>query len=399
MKINKKQLKVVRIGDQLLIQQRRNKVWQWLTPGYYQLDEIADMFKGRLALFTAFGRIIKIKKDNSNLYKIPINSVPQFNVVGVNINKKGLWSYLQVFPALIWRVRKVTKNHDISWFMMPSLAGLIGILVASKRTFKVAQLVGEWSISLRFRYPKLAFFIVPLTEWLIRLALSRADLVVFVSDQLKQKYGRELKNKVMIANESRLRLKMFHKTNNQKIHKPLRILYIGRLVPEKGIQFLLEAVACISYEIRFELWIVGSGSFKSYLMIKANKLGIMSNIRWFGWIPWGEKLFKLMRKADLLILPSLTEGLGLVLIEAMSQSLPVIATRVGGIPEIVKDGKSGILIKPSDSLAIAQAIHKISTDMELRQKLIVGGWRIAENNTVETQTGKAVDAICSSIKN
>lgn len=392
--MNNSGIKVARIGDQVLLHQRQNSENKWFTPSYYQLGEISDMFGDRLASFTAFGRIMHVDGDVSHLYQIPADSVPQFTVSGPRIVRKGLWAYLCALPALVWNARKVTGSHDVSWLMMPSLAGLVGSLAAPKRTLKVVQLVGEWSTPLRLRYPRLAPLVVPLAEWLIRLALRHADLAVFVSNYLKQKYGQKLKCQVMVANETRLRPWMIHKVDRREVHRPLRVLYVGRLVPGKGVPFLLEAIALIAQEMPCELWIAGSGPFEGKLKAKANELGVVKFIQWKGWVPWGEKLFELMREADVIVLPSMSEGLPLVLAEAMSQSLPVIASRVGGIPEIVKDGISGILVEPGNSPAIARAIRQVAIDTELRQKLVAEGLRVARDNTVEAQTGRVIEAIC-----
>lgn len=394
-----KKISVVRIGDQFLYWKRENDKDAWFAPGYYQLREIADMFESRLALFTAFGRLVQIEgnsgeNNTKHLYRIPAEFVPQFKAVGPQVKQKGLWPYLRALPKLVGKLRKVTTEHDVSWLMMPSLAGLVGSLVAPKHTLKVVQLVGEWSMPLRIRYPRLAPLVVPLAEWLTRLALRRADLAVFVSNCLKQKYGQKLKCQVMVANESRLRPWMIHKVDRWEVHRPLRVLYVGRLVPEKGVQFLLEAVALIAKEMPCELWIAGNGPFEPDLRAKAEELKIISNVRWLGRVPWGKELFELMRQCDIFVLPSLGEGLPLTIVEAMSQSLPIIASRVGGIPEIVKDNTSGILVEPGNSLAIARAIRQVATNAELRQKLVTEGLRVARENTVEAQTGRVIKAIC-----
>lgn len=388
-----RKISIVRIGDQVLFYEKE----KWFTEGYYQLREIAEMFGESLSSFTIFGRIMKSPNDVNKLYLLPFDSVPELTVVGPHVKQKGIRSYFFSLPETIWKLKKVTSTHDVSWIMMPSLAGLLGILVASKRTLKVVQLVGEWPILSRRSYTKFGYFIASLTEWLTRFTLRRADLAVFVSNYLKQKYGQNLKCPVVVANESRLRPWMVQKVDRREIHKPLRILYVGRLVPEKGVQFLLEAIAILINDIKCELWIAGNGPYEIELKMKANELGISNFVKWKGWVSWGEELFKIMREADVLVLPSLIEGVGMVHFEAMSQSLPVIASRVGGIPEIVKDGMSGILVDPSDSLSIANAIRRIVMDPTLRQRIAVEGLRVARENVLEEQTGRVAKAILTLI--
>ena len=86
---------------------------------------------------------------------------------------------------------------------------------------------------------------------------------------------------------------------------------------------------------------------------------------------------------DMLCLPSLIEGMGLVLLEAMYFGVPVVATQVGGIPELIIDGESGLLVAPGNSEALAVAITWLLDDPDLRQRLIVGGQRRAQEFTVE----------------
>jgi len=386
--IIKKGISLVRISDQIFFQYNDN----WFTQGYYQLSEIANLFGDQLFTFTAFGRIIRKEVDLNNLYKIPSDTVPEFKIIGPEVSGKGLKAYLFALPKLIFEVKRAAKMHDVIWIVMPTLSGMIANLIVPKNKIKVIQFVGE-TTALKFNYTGFSFLLFLVSEWLIRLSFKRSDLAVFVSNYLFQKYGKNLRCKVIVANESRLRPWMIRKRINYDIHDPLRVLYVGRLVSEKGVEFLLEAISYISKEISVELWIVGSGPYKNYLKDIAKKLGIESRVNWFGWIPWGEQLFKIMREADVLVLPSLTEGCGLCVLEAMSQSLPVIASKVGGIPEIVKDGISGLLVEPCDSKAIAKSIIRIARDLELRKRLINEGLKIAEENTLENQTGKVVSAI------
>lgn len=129
---------------------------------------------------------------------------------------------------------------------------------------------------------------------------------------------------------------------------PAKIICVGRLSPEKGHFGLLDALAEItSTRAEFELIIVGDGPMAPDIKLRASELGLLERIRFAGALSEAETLAEIS-KADVLVLPSLMEGLPVVLIEAMAMHRPVLASRVAGIPELIDDSGSGFLFTPSD---------------------------------------------------
>lgn len=385
-------LSVCRVGDQVVFQKAGDP--SWYTTGYYQLGEIASVFGPRLGRFGIFGRILERPPDHGSYYRIPGEGVPAFAVDGVKVGDRGLLPYLSAAPALLARLKRFVAQYDVTWFMLPSVAGLLGLLFAPRRGVRVAQLVGEWATPLRLKHPYLAPFVVPLLEGLTRLAMRRANIAVFVSEYLREKFGGRLTNEVLVANESRLRPWMMNRLDRSTIHEPLRVLYVGRLVPEKGVQFLLKAVKLLSAELPCVLWIAGEGPYAGELRRLCASLGLEDSVNWLGWLPWGEEVFAWMREADVFVLPSLTEGLPLVLAEAMSQSLPVVASAMGGIRELVRHEETGLLFPPGDYVALAHCLKRIASDKGLRLRLVEQGLEVARQNTFEATTGRVIEAIC-----
>lgn len=134
----------------------------------------------------------------------------------------------------------------------------------------------------------------------------------------------------------------------------VKIGTVGRLVPEKGHAYLVRAAAIVVKQCpRCEFFIAGDGPEKAHLRQLIAELGLHDSVHLTGYL---QNVPSFLRGLDLFVFPSLDEGLGIALIEAMMSGLPVIASSAGGIPEVVKDGVTGELIAPADPLALARAI-------------------------------------------
>jgi len=141
---------------------------------------------------------------------------------------------------------------------------------------------------------------------------------------------------------------------------------VARIVLEKGYEYILKAMPKVLQSFPSTLLvIVGDGPLKAQMQELAVKLGIDRNTVFLG---YKRDIENLIADFDVFVLPSVSEGLGLSLLEAMALGKPVIATEVGGIPEVVKNGKNGLLVPPRDEEALAMAILKIlsSRDFGLR---------------------------------
>lgn len=139
-----------------------------------------------------------------------------------------------------------------------------------------------------------------------------------------------------------------------------KIVFLGRLNKVKGIEYLIDAVRRI--ENCPELVIAGAGPEESALKSRAEGL----NVKFAGRIPKADDLYM---QGKIFVLPSLSEGLPQVILEAMSFGLPVIATRVGGIPDVIDHGRTGFLVEPGNSDAIREHIEILLADEALRRRM------------------------------
>ncbi|MCW2574153.1 MAG: glycosyl transferase [Modestobacter sp.] len=149
----------------------------------------------------------------------------------------------------------------------------------------------------------------------------------------------------------------------------LHVLTVGRLVPEKGAPVLVEAVALARGRgLAVRLSIIGAGPLAAQLAAQAEAAGIAEAVELVG--PLGqEQLPDRYRDADVFCLPSFAEGLPVVLMEAMASGLPVVTTAIAGIPELVVDHRTGLVVPPGRADLVADALIELADDVALRRRL------------------------------
>jgi len=157
------------------------------------------------------------------------------------------------------------------------------------------------------------------------------------------------------------------------------VLFVGRLIPRKGLRFLIEAAKHIVKEFKETIFvIVGDGPLKNHLMAYLKEINLSGNFVFLGDV--NENVLPAVYNcADVLALPSIQEGLGIVLLEAQAAAKPVVAFDVGGVSEAVVDKETGLLIKP-DSCELADAILKLLSNWSLREKMGKKGREFVSNN-------------------
>jgi glycogen(starch) synthase len=146
-----------------------------------------------------------------------------------------------------------------------------------------------------------------------------------------------------------------------------RVVFVGRLVRPKGPHTLVQAAARLQTP-GVRVLLVGDGPERSAIERTVRRLGMADRVHVTGFIGH-EQVPAVLRSADLLVLPSTYEELGTVLVEAQQVGLPVVASRVGGIPEVIDHGVNGLLVAPGDPAALADAIDAVLGDPELAARL------------------------------
>ena len=213
-----------------------------------------------------------------------------------------------------------------------------------------------------------------------RLSLIKSDRIIAATrleaDFLVKVAGAN-PNKVMVIPEG-VDLDLF-KPRTNRLEPENVILFVGRIAPEKGLVYLIKAMPrVVDVFPSVSVLVVGEDQGIQKDLIKlAEKLKVGKTVHFLG-ARFGDELASIYRKARIFVLPSLYETFGLAVLEAMATGLPVVATKVGGIPELVEDGRNGILVSPRDHSALAEGIIELLSDSRL-------SLRIGKRNVAQTK--------------
>lgn len=243
------------------------------------------------------------------------------------------------------------------------------------------------------------------TNWMI---FKRMKRIVAVSDTVKQdivssNWGVDSSKVVTVRNGINLRLVDQRAISKREARLRLGITdndfvfgTVGRLTNTKGHAYLLTAFSEIRERIRSaRLLLIGDGPLRSSLEQRADELGISAYVSFLG---YRNDVLELLRGIDVFVFPSLAEGLPLALLEAMGSRLPVIASRVGGIPEILGESNCGILIPPKDVNALSAGMSTIGLlNEEARREMGNAARKRVEDMFTVEQMSKALEAVYESI--
>lgn len=266
------------------------------------------------------------------------------------------------------------------WCLYPKLAKLVVEYYAAE-----VLLIKKKFKSLRFTtYPTL------------KKINKNADVVMTFSNYVKNIIQPFSKKSVkIIPFGSGLKEKKFKKKQN----KIKRILFVGRIIERKGIPYLIKSLPEILKKEKTEIRLVGKGDKKEFkkIILLIERLGLRGYVKILGEIS-SKQLGEEYKKADVFVLPSIidskgdTEGLGVVLIEALSYGIPIIGSNVGGIPDIIIAGKTGLLVEQKNEKDLAKAILKILKNKKLTKKLVLQGKKhIKENFSWDKITKKYIE--------
>jgi N-acetyl-alpha-D-glucosaminyl L-malate synthase BshA len=214
-------------------------------------------------------------------------------------------------------------------------------------------------------------FIRPLSK----LILRNANTVIALTEDMKREM-QKIWNRDIFVIPNGIDLERFDDLPRDEMRVKLqvkvderRIIFVGRFRPDKGVTYLIKAMDIVRQRDQSaRLMLVGEGPEEDSLRQLVGQLNLGSCINFVGQIP-NERVPQYMAAADVFVLPSLYEGFPNVVLEAMASGLPIVASKVGGLPEIVEDGQNGFLVEPKNPEQIADKILLLLRDDELTRRI------------------------------
>jgi N-acetyl-alpha-D-glucosaminyl L-malate synthase BshA len=210
---------------------------------------------------------------------------------------------------------------------------------------------------------------------ILRPVLKNADAMIALTEHMKGKIEEYYGIKSFVIPNG-IDLDRFNNLSKETLRIRFQIgkdekviIYVGRLHSVKGLEYLITAMNLIKdKEPNARIILIGDGSEKEKLKTIVKNLMLESRINFFGGVP-NQKIPEYLTASDVFVLPSLSESFGIVNLEAMASGLPVVTTKVGGLPEIVTEGENGFLVEPKNPQQLAEKILFLLKNDELRLKM------------------------------
>ncbi len=315
----------------------------------------------------------------------------------------SIWNDIRTFFSIarhLFRIKPdVVHTHTAK-------AGIVGRLAAT--VFNITRSHGKRCLVVHtyhgnvFRgyFGSVINWLVRLAEWLIGFC---TDYVVVISEQQFSEIVRELRivprektktiplgldlERFLAVSASSLSLR-----EDLAISRTSLVLgFVGRLVMIKDLETLLRAFKVVQGEIKSAvLLIAGDGPVREKMMVLAQSLGISEAVIFLG---WRHDLPILYRTMDIFLLSSRNEGTPVSVIEAMAAGLPVVATNVGGVPDLVNPGNSGLLVPAGDPVAMADAVFRLAGDTHARAAMGTEGRNIAKTRYTSDRLVQDIDRL------
>jgi L-malate glycosyltransferase len=306
-----------------------------------------------------------------HLLSISHSNIPGVEVHTVNIgpenSKSAVLKFLSYLYLLLTARRRILQiKPDIVNAHYATTHGVIAAFAGYH-----PLVISVWGMDVIWDYGTKSPLLLRI---LARYALKRADLICSTSKFMADKTRELIKPARLIEHVPfGIDCQLFRPAEQKRQGhnaEQFRIGFVKAFSSEYGPDFMVKAMPIICRDVpNARLIMVGSGVMKDELRRLASKLGMADRIEFAGFVP-NERVPEIMQTFDVLVHPStVSESFGVVLLEAQACGVPVVATRVGGVPEVCVDQKTGFLVPPGDPEALAEKIITLAKDSELRKQM------------------------------
>ena len=303
-------------------------------------------------------------------------------------------NYLCIQVRMAKQIHMLKEKIDTSFFFIGGDTLLLPIAYSKLLNKKVILLLAGSSVKThQMNQDKLAIGLKILRS----PCLSLSDNIVVYAPTLIQDYQLEpYRHKILIAHEHFLDFNTFTVTTPLP-DRPSLIGYIGRLSGEKGVQHFAQALpAVLNGREDLRVLIGGDGELKESIAASLQEQGVTARVELPGWISHDD-LPRYLNQLRLLVLPSYTEGLPNIMLEAMACGTPVLATPVGAIPDVIIDGKTGFIMENNSPECIAENVVRALNSPDL-ERIAEAGRRFVEENFTFEKTVENWKEILQSIE-
>ena len=351
-------------------------------------SEVAGHFRS----LTVFGRVLPSAEPSE--YPLAegtdVVALPHYP----NLRRLGA-----VTRAVLGTIRAFSRNLDrvdVVWIFGPHVFGSILAVLALLRRRRVVLGVRQDTVQYTrrrvgsgSRHWLPILLVVRVLDLIDRIASRRLPATV-VGDEVGRRYGAP-RRRLFVMTVSLVR------ESDVVVRPPARdwsgqreLLTVGRLEPEKNPLLLVDLLAELERRDpgRYRLTWIGRGVLEEAVRSRASELHINHQLELIGYVRFGQELLERYRRAHAFVHVSLTEGLPQVLLEAHASATPIVATDVGSVRAALDGGAAGILVPPSDLVALVAGVERLARDPIARERMVSRGLELAHERTFERETAR-----------
>ncbi|MEX0621763.1 MAG: glycosyltransferase [Candidatus Woykebacteria bacterium] len=308
-----------------------------------------------------------LQKRGNKVYLLSLEPVAIENIEVIDLAPPKL-PFKTGYFLVLNKVKKLIKeiNPDLLHAHYASSYGFLGALSRFH-----PYVISVWGSDV-FDFPRAN----PLNKLILKYALNNAEVITSTSEVMARETRKHVTGKSVLVVPFGIDTKLFHPI--KKENQGLIIGTVRALESKYGLEFLVKAFSTFqSINPAARLYIVGKGSQLKHLRNLVVGLNLEEKVKFLG--PLGqEDVAKFLRTIDIFVIPSSSESFGVAALEASASGIPVIASRIGGLVETVKESRTGVFFKPNSVADLAQKLQLLYEDSALRKKLAVEGPRFVE---------------------